>query len=418
MGSWIHRATTREGGGESRPIAVLTTSYPASPGDVAGSFVRDFCCACARAGHRIEVLCPEVSGPADAGSEPGVSVVRLPYARPRALEFLSKGQGAPEALSRSPWRWGVALAFGARLAASLAHRRRRYRAVVSHWLLPSALAGVLAAPRLPHLAIAHGSDVHLLGRLPMAPTVARLLVARARRIAFVSPSLRTRFRDLLPQASWSQLAEMSVVGPMGVDAARVRGGSARAARLRLGIDPEVPLALFLGRLVPVKGPLLGLEAVARVAGLHLVVAGDGPLRAAMEVRAGRLGLAPRVRFAGVVQGVEKRDLLAAADLLLVPSRRLRDGRGDSLPVAALEALVAGIPVVTTGAAEGLASYPLPQGVCQVAPEDPDGLARALRGALCSGPIPAPLSEEIARGLDWPRVLRRLLAGVVAPGEDS
>lgn len=413
-----HFAPTGRSGASARPIAVLTTSYPASPEDMTGSFVREFCVACAREGLPVEVLCPEVPGGRDAGSEPGVSVVRLPYARPRALEFLSQGAGAPEALAGSPWRWGAALAFSARLTGSLWRRRGRYRAVVSHWLLPSGLAAAVAAPELPHVAIAHGSDVHLLGRLPGARALARLLLERSRRLGFVSGALQARFRALLPPAHRAALGPKSVVGPMGVDAASVRGGSARAARARLGIEAEAPLALFMGRLAPVKGPLLGLEAAARVEGLHLAVAGAGPVGPKMRARAAQLGIAERVRFVGVVRGEQKRDLLAAADLLLVPSRRLAGGRADSLPVSALEALVARTPVVTTGAAEGLASFPLPAGTCRVAPGDPTGLARGIRAALGAGPIPASAFDELARSLAWPRVLGRLLAGVVMPARGA
>src|SRR6185503_17555646 len=54
-----------------------------------------------------------------------------------------------------------------------------------------------------------------------------------------------------------------------------------------------------------------------------------------------------VRMLGVVTGPAKRDLLAIADALVVPSRILPGGRTEGAPTAALEAMAAGLPVIAT-----------------------------------------------------------------------
>ena len=100
-------------------------------------------------------------------------------------------------------------------------------------------------------------------------------------------------------------------------------------------------ALYAGRLTPEKG-VADAIAACRLAGVPLVVAGDGPEAAAL--RAG----APEVRFTGRVAPAALAELRAGAALALVPSRY-----AEILPLAALEAMAAGLPVVAA-AAGGLA----------------------------------------------------------------
>jgi glycosyltransferase involved in cell wall biosynthesis len=84
-----------------------------------------------------------------------------------------------------------------------------------------------------------------------------------------------------------------------------------------------PLLLFVGRLSWEKNVAMLLEAFARAAGRvpgsALIVAGDGPLRASLERRAGALGLARRVVWLGVVPLPALRPWFAAAAGLLLPS---------------------------------------------------------------------------------------------------
>jgi len=119
---------------------------------------------------------------------------------------------------------------------------------------------------------------------------------------------------------------------------------ANAAEATLAAAPRTfragtPLALALGRLHPNKGFDLLLEALAATRGVHIWIAGDGPLRPQLEQLAIRLGVAERVRFLGWRQDVPA--LLARADLLVSPS--LHEPLGNVV----IEAWSAGLPVVAT-----------------------------------------------------------------------
>lgn len=389
---------------EDFPLGVLTTSYPTYPGSGAGTFVRGFCAACGAAGLPVEVLCPEPAKAVALPVDPGVGVRPLAYFRPRGAQFLSASPGAPEALARTPALWAPAAAYAARLTAEALGRRKRYRALVSHWLVPSALCGSLAT-QVPHLAIAHGSDVHLLERLPLGRVLARWLVRQGLCFAFVSSALQRRFAALLPPDLQDALSRRAVVQPMGVQTALLAGGDREGARARLGLRGRV--ALWLGRFTALKRPALALALAEAVPDLTLLMAGAGPAEPALRNRARPLGR--RVRFCGWADGALRQDLLAAADVLVITSTVLPDGRSEGLPVVAIEALAAGLPVAATrvGGLAELSAMEVPLRL--VDDGDRVGLARACRALLEAGRPDEPRRARLARRLDWQTVLPRLLA---------
>jgi glycosyltransferase involved in cell wall biosynthesis len=95
----------------------------------------------------------------------------------------------------------------------------------------------------------------------------------------------------------------------------------------------------VGRFERQKNPLALIEAFARVPVGRLVMAGEGSLMKAARQKAERLGVEGRVRFLGVRAGVA--ELLSACDIFALAS----DWEG--CPLAVLEAMAAGLPVVAT-----------------------------------------------------------------------
>ncbi len=116
-----------------------------------------------------------------------------------------------------------------------------------------------------------------------------------------------------------------------------------------------------------------LEAARLVPDAVFVLVGDGPLREELEDRATRLGVEERVLFLGWREDIP--EVLACADLFVLPS--LYEG----LPLALLEAMAAGLPIVAT--AIGGTSEAVVDGVTGllVPPGEPRSLAAAIRRAL-------------------------------------
>jgi glycosyltransferase involved in cell wall biosynthesis len=136
----------------------------------------------------------------------------------------------------------------------------------------------------------------------------------------------------------------------------------------LPISQRGPNILFLGRLVEKKGAAYLLTAFEALRRLHptaqLVIAGDGPERAALESRAAVIG---GVRFTGSFSRDEAQALLAVARVFCLPSVTAASGDAEGLPLVILEAQASGVPVVTSarggaeeGILDGITGYAFPE----------------------------------------------------------
>lgn len=110
-----------------------------------------------------------------------------------------------------------------------------------------------------------------------------------------------------------------------------------------GVAPEEVMWVSVASLTPAKNHALLLRAFARattiMAGLRLVLVGDGPLRRNLERLSSELGVGGQVKFIGFSRDVPS--VLGAADAFVLAS----DWEGS--PLAVLEAMAAGLPVVAT-----------------------------------------------------------------------
>jgi len=201
-----------------------------------------------------------------------------------------------------------------------------------------------------------------------------------------------------------RLHRRSVVQSMGVEPSTLAGGDRQGCRARLGL--RGPVVLWLGRFTPLKRPALALDLAEAMPEITVVLAGAGPQESALRRKARFLGR--RVRLCGWVDAVGRQDLLAAADVLVITSTALADGRSEGAPVVAPEALVAGLPVVATGVG-GLLELADFEDLDLVPDGDVVALAAACRARLASGRLDEDIRADLARELDWRTVLPRLLA---------
>ena len=127
--------------------------------------------------------------------------------------------------------------------------------------------------------------------------------------------------------------------------------------------------LYLGRLHRRKGVWTAARAVAGVPGARLVIAGDGPEAGRLARWCKREGLEDRIVCVGHVVGQEKAGHVLGARGLLLPSL------GEGAPLAVVEAMAAGLPVI----ASSVGAVPDLVGAagCLVEPGDEDGFVKAL-----------------------------------------
>lgn len=158
-------------------------------------------------------------------------------------------------------------------------------------------------------------------------------------------------------------------------------------RRRLGLPDHVCLTGFIGRLEAQKAPDLLIDAIIllhrRAAPVHLAIAGEGTLRAALEQRLAVAGADTLVSWLGPVDG---RSLMTELDLLAMPSRY------EGFPYVLLEALHCGVPVVATpvgGVAEtnadGRCGIIVPHG-------DAAALADGIERLACDPPLRQRMAE--------------------------
>ena len=179
--------------------------------------------------------------------------------------------------------------------------------------------------------------------------------------------------------------ELLGAAPLAAD--EVGAGNASACA---GYRSGVPTLLFVGRLTPEKGILDLVRAVAVVNGTtpcRLLVAGDGPSASAVSHTADELGIAGNVGLLGFVSGPDLARCYEEADALVLPSYR------EGFPTVLLEAMNAGLPIVTT-ALRGAVDR-LEEGVNAlfVPPRRPDLLAEALARVLSDGHLRASMAAN-------------------------
>ncbi len=212
-------------------------------------------------------------------------------------------------------------------------------------------------------------------KLPVWHLFQRHIVRRASCLIFSSDGERRQALGLLRHPSTKVL-------PLAVEAinVRVNGVQRGSFRARLGIEDGVPLLAFLGRIHPVKGLGVLLEAVQRapasVPQLQVVIAGpdDGGYLLQLQQQARNFGIAQRVHWVGLLGIKEKWALLQDADLFVLVSF------SENFGLAAVEAMSVGTPVVV-GEGVNIASIIRKHDAGWVVATEAGAIAEAIREAF-------------------------------------
>lgn len=152
-------------------------------------------------------------------------------------------------------------------------------------------------------------------------------------------------------------------------------------RPKNGVKRDPNLILAVGRLVPKKGFHILLEALAQLAkcgsDFRAVIVGEGSELEALVAQRDLLGLTARVEFAGARNRDEVKDLMHRAAVMCLPCTVGPDNNQDALPTVLLEALAAGLPIVSTTVS----------GIPEIVDSDVDGIL-----------VPADDAAELSRQL--------------------
>jgi glycosyltransferase involved in cell wall biosynthesis len=388
-------------------VVMVATSYPRFPGDGVGSFMEPIAKGIAARGHEVHLVAPWHPAITRGKIEDGVFFHFFQYAPVRSLNIFGYAEAmqADTRLRGSTWMVApLAMAAGWFKAWRVATKKRA-TVMHGHWVVPGGVIAARAAGRRPLVISLHGSDVFVAERSGVARRAAAAAFHRAGWVTACSDDLRDR-----AIAIGADRARTETV-PYGVDVARFAPDPAVRSTVRstLGVG-NAPVVAAAGRLVAKKGFEYLIDAVRtlapRVPGIRLTIAGDGDLREALAARAAG---AP-VTLLGRQTQDDVAALLAAADVVAVPSIRDDAGNVDGLPNVALEALASATPVVGTTAGG------LPQAIEDgvngrlVAERDAAALAGAIADLLAHPDRAREMGRtaraRVERDFGWARVAER------------
>lgn len=187
---------------------------------------------------------------------------------------------------------------------------------------------------------------------------------------------------------------LSIHNAVSVEAVR-RVAQRGPTRAELGIPDDAKLLIHVARFIPEKNQAATLEVARRLredlGDVRVLFAGEGPLLPAIQAQAKAIGADDWCSFLGRRPDVPR--LLSLADVFVLPSIV------EAMPVAILEALAMGIPVVSTDIADIRRVMELTGGGIIVPPQDDDAYEQACRRLLSDPELHERLARAAARGAE-------------------
>jgi len=243
----------------------------------------------------------------------------------------------------------------------------------AHYIYPDGIAAALLAREFgkPLTMTARGTDLNLIPNYALPRRQIQWAAGRADGLITVCEALKRTLIELgVPDAKVKTLRN-------GIDLKGFQPRDRTASRAELGVDGKVIVSV--GGLIERKGHHLIIDALTELPDVTLLIAGDGPERAALEERAARQGLSPRVRFLGQVAHDRLPPIYSAADALVLASSR--EGWANVL----LEAMACGTPVAATDVWGTREAVCQPEAGLLVPERSAAALAQSIRSLLAAPP---------------------------------
>lgn len=321
-------------------LLVLSSTFPRWLDDSEPAFVFELA---RRLSHRLDitVLAPHAPGSRTQEVMDGLRVIRYRYAPARWEQLATHGGGILNRVKANPLNALLipALLIAQSWALVRLVRREPFKVIHAHWIIPQAALAraviALTGRRIALVCTSHGGDLYGLRGKVLESIMGRVM-QQADHVTVVSRAMRQRALSL-----GAESGKTSVL-PMGVD-----------LTTRFSPDPTHRRAsnqlLFVGRLVEKKGLVVLLDALPGVISQHpdtkLLIAGDGPLRKALEQHTHRLSITRYVTFLGMQQQQQLPALYRQSVLLVAPFVVASGGDQEGLGLVLVEAMGCGCPVI-------------------------------------------------------------------------
>jgi len=253
------------------------------------------------------------------------------------------------------------------------HAHKPFDLIDAQFFFPDGPAAMRIAQALglPFSVKARGADIHHWGHQRWTAGEVRAAGMAADGLLAVSAAMK---RDMV---ALGIAPEKIRVHYTGVDLDAFHPGDRATLKAEMGFDSG-PLIASVGALIPRKGQKLLIEALVALPRATLALAGQGPDRGALEALARERGVAGRVHFLGNIPHEALPHLLAAADVMALPSA------SEGLANAWVEALACGTPIVISSAGGAAELFDRPE-AGRIVPREPLAIAGAIAELLADPP---------------------------------
>lgn len=329
-------------------ICILTHSFPRFLGDTATPFMGNLARALGE-GHQVFVLTPFDTKLQTQKRGP-FKVISFRYAFPNSLNVLGYARTFKEGkhLNLLTYFLSPLLYLFGFIALFRLVKKEKIDVVSAHWIIPNGFIAALVkiTTGVPITSSIPGADMHMGGQNELF----RQMVGFSAKLADHIISDSSHYIDQLNELGYHP-KNVSIIR-YGVDTQVFKPLERDKSLLKqLRIDPREKVILAVGRMVVQKGFIYLVDAFADVLKIipnsKLVLIGDGYERSILEKRASQKNITDRIIFAGTISYDQLINFYNLADVFVMPSIKDSEGNLDASPVAMMEAMACGVPVVAT-----------------------------------------------------------------------
>lgn len=328
-------------------ICIFTHTFPRYKSDVAAPFMGVLAKEFVKIGNEVFVLAP--FDPSFQKQDVPYHIQTYKYIWPERLHLLgySRTLKNDKDLGLLAYLLSPLLFLFGFLALLRVVIKNKIEVISAHWIIPNGFIASLVSWILgtPLVITIPGSDIYLAGKNFLFRNLSLYAAKQAKVIISDSQHYLDQLKDLKIYPKEERVIRYGVntgiFKPQGKDPVLLK-------KFGLGSSPVV---LTVGRLVPKKGFIYLIEALPQVLNkipeAKLVIVGEGDQKSELLKRVSELKLEKSCIFVGTVSYDELVKYYNLADVFVMPSIRNESGNIDASPVAMMEAMCCGIPVVAT-----------------------------------------------------------------------
>lgn len=314
-----------------KKLLVTASTFPRYKHDTEPSFIYDLCKEYTKY-YDVTVLVPAAPGAKDFEEMEGMHVIRYHYFPIKKLETLCYPGAIVPRIKEKKVRMLLVPFLFCSMFFNLKKIIKHFDFVHCNWLIPQGI--IQAFFKKPYILTGLGGDVTSLNK-GIVKKLKQKSVNNAKVVTAVSHDLKKELEKVYH-------AQNVKVIPMGCDLSLF---SPENRKENLFGDDGKKIILFVGRLAEKKGAQYLIQAIEKLENIKLVIVGDGPEKKMLYELAKKSK--QEILFLGSKNKTELQEIYASCDVFCVPSVIAKDGDKDGLPVALIEAMASGSPVVAS-----------------------------------------------------------------------